>query len=139
MLPQEATHVAATLAVNCCCAPSASVGLVGEMVKAGAGPTVSTAFAVYAVPVAAVAVILQTLPWAGEAVKRPLAVMLPQEAAQVTFELAVNCCVCPWPVVALAGEITMGDVTFALAVAVWPLPSLAVPVIVQDPGTSGAV
>ena len=91
MLPQEAAQVAATFEVNCCVAPSLKVGVSGAIVNVGAGPTVSTALAVYAVPLAAVAPILQTLPWATDAVNKPLAVMLPQEAVQSTGRFAVNC------------------------------------------------
>ena len=108
MVPQDEVQVAAIFDVNCCWAPSLIVGLNGAMVSVGAAPTVSTTFAVYAVPVEAVAVILQALPCAAEAVNSPLESMLPQDAAHVTGELAVNCCVCPWGVLALEGLITIG-------------------------------
>jgi hypothetical protein len=52
---------------------------------------------------------------------------------------AVNCCVRLCTVFALAGEITNGEVMVAVVDAVWPLPSVAVAVIVQEPGASGAV
>lgn len=82
---------------------------------------------------------MQTAPGEADAVKRPLAVMLPQEAVQVAPILAVNCCVRPCCVFALAGEITSGEVMVAVVDALLPLPSVAVAVIVQELGVSGAV
>ena len=93
MLPQLAVHVATTLAVNVCAAPSLTVGADGVISTAGAAPMVSTTLAVYALPDDAVAVIVQAVPGADVAVNRPPAVMLPQDAAHLTVELAVNCCV----------------------------------------------
>ena len=43
------------------------------------------------------------------AVNKPVPEMVPHDAAQVTAALAVNCCVWPWAVVALAGVIVKGD------------------------------
>ena len=57
---------------------------------------------------------VQTEPCVPEAVKRPAAVMLPHEAFHVTDALAVNCWVCPWPVAADEGVITMGEDMFAV-------------------------
>lgn len=118
MVPQDEVQVAATLDVNCCWAPSVMVGFNGAMVSVDAAPTVSNALAVYAVPVEALAVILQALPCVADAVNRPFAEMLPHDAAHVTGEFAVNCCVCPCGVLALEGVITMGEVTFATVEAV---------------------
>jgi hypothetical protein len=139
MAPQDEAQVAATLDVNCCWDPSVIVGLNGAIVSVGAAPTVSTTLAVYAVPVEAVAVILQALPCVADAVNNPLAVMLPQDAAQITEEFAVNCCVCPAGVLALEGVITIGELTVATVEAVWPLPSVAVALTVHDEGARGAV
>jgi hypothetical protein len=139
MVPQEAVQVAATLAVNCCWAASVMVGLRGEMVSVGAAPTVSSAFAVYGVPEEAVAVILQALPCVADAVNSPVALMLPHDAAHVTGEFAVNCCVCPVGVLTLAGVIVIGEFTVATVEAVWPLPSVAVALMVHDDGARGAV
>ena len=118
MVPQDEVQVAATFDVNCCWAPSVIVGFDGAIVSVDAAPTVSNALAVYAVPVEAVAVILQALPCVADAVNKPFAAMLPHEAAHMTGELAVNCCVCPCGVLALEGVITMGELTVAMAVAV---------------------
>jgi|SRR5579863_1680802 len=115
------------------------VGLAGEIVSAGAAPIASTTFVVYAVPDKAVAVILQELPCAAEAVKRPDELMMPQDTDHETGELAVNCCVCPCGVLALAGVIAMGDTTVAVVAALWPLPSDAVAVTVHDDGLKGAM
>jgi hypothetical protein len=48
--------------------------------------------------------------------------MVPQDEAQVTAVLAVNCCVVPSPVVALAGVIAMGEATVAVVDAGAPPP-----------------
>ena len=109
------------------------------MVKATGAPTVSAAVAVYAVPLAAVAVMVQVLPCDADAVNIPFASMTPHEAFHVTDALAVNCCVCPWPVVAVMGEMTMGEDIFAVVDATCPLPSVAVAVMVHEPGDNGAV
>lgn len=95
--------------MNCWVAFSFRVGFCGEIVNAAAAPIVSAACAVYAVPLAAVAVMAHTLPCVADAVNKPFAAMLPHEAAQVTAALAVNCCVFPWAVVAVAGVIVKGD------------------------------
>lgn len=139
IVPQEAIHVAFTLEVNCCVAFSSRLGLSGEIVKAVGAPTVSMALAVYAVPPVPVAVTVHALPCVAEAVKRPAALMVPHDADHATDMFAVNCCVWPSGVVALAGEIAIGDVTVALVDAVWPLPSVAFAVMVHDVGNSGAV
>jgi hypothetical protein len=73
-------------------------------------------------PLDAVAVILHMLFCGAEAVNKPDASMLPQEAAQVTLPFALNCCVCPCPVAALGGVIVSGEVTVALAVEVLGVP-----------------
>ena len=114
IVPQDDVQVAGTFAVNDWDAPSATVGVRGEIISAGTAPMVSTTLVVYAFPEDAVAVIVQAPPAATEAVKRPPAVMLPQLAAQVTGALAVNCCVRPSAVLALAGEMVMGEVTVAV-------------------------
>lgn len=123
-LPQVAVQLAGTLGVNCCCAPSLTVGLVGEMVKVGGVPMVSAAVAVYAGPVDAVAVMVQVLFLGADAVNSPLlGSMLPHEAVQVTGGVfTVNCCVSPCGVVILAGVIANGDVMVAVDDAVLLLP-----------------
>ena len=62
----------------------------------------------------------------------------PHFAAQVTDALAVNCCVCPWGVIADTGVMTMGETTFGFVVAVWP-PLVAVAIMVHNFGYSGAL
>jgi len=104
--------------VNCWVAFSVTVVVCGEIVSAAAAPMVSDAIAVYAVPLAAVAVMVHTLPWVAGAVNNPAAVMLPHEATQLTAVLAVNCCVWPWGVVAVAGLIVNGDLMVAAVDAV---------------------
>jgi hypothetical protein len=138
MLPQEVTQVAATFDVNCLLAPSLKVGDKGEIVKVGGGPTVSFALAVYAGPLVATTLMLQMLPWVADAVNKPDALMLPQEAVHVAGMFAVNCCVSPRAVVALAGVTTNGETIPAVVDALLP-PLVAVPVIVQEPVASGAV
>jgi hypothetical protein len=64
---------------------------------------------------------------------------VPQVADHVTAELAVNCWVCPWPVAADDGVMTMGEDIFAVVDATCPLPSVAVAVMVHEPGDNGAV
>ena len=85
MLPQSAVQVAGAVAVNCCVAFSERVICVGEMEKPAADVTVSVAVAVYAGPLEAVAVMVQTEPGEAEAVNCPPGLMLPQEADQFTF------------------------------------------------------
>jgi hypothetical protein len=63
--------------------------------------------------------------------------MLPHEAAQMTAAFALNGCVRPEAVAALAGVITIGDVTVATVEASVPLLDLAV--MVQDVAIKGAV
>jgi len=136
--PQDAVQVEGVLEVNCCCVPAGNVGLSGEMVSADAAPMVSTAVAVYAVPLDAMALMVHALPDVADAVNSPAALMLPQVADQLTAVLAENCCVCPCAVTALDGEIVIGEVTVA-KVEVEPLPLVDVAVMVHDPGASGAV
>lgn len=81
---------------------------------------------------------VQTEPCVPEAVKRPAAVMLPQEEVQAAAMLAVNCCVAPEAVVVLMGESVNGEVTVAVAVAL-PVPKAGLAVMVQDPVFNGAV
>ena len=69
---------------------------------------------------------------------KPPLVIDPHDALQVTAVFAVNCCVCPCGVLAEAGVIVIGEVTFAVVEAV-PVPLVAVAVTVQGPGSSGAV
>jgi hypothetical protein len=54
--------------------------------------------------------------------------MLPHEAAQFTAALALNCCVVPAGVAALAGVIARGVVTVTVVDARSPLAALAVTV-----------
>ena len=136
--PQDAVQAEGVLEVNCCCVPAGNVGLSGEMVSADAAPMVSTAVAVYAVPLDAVALMVHALPDVPDAVNSPAVLMLPQVADQFTAVFAENCCVFPCAVAALAGEIVIGDVTVA-NVEVEPLPLVDVAVMVHDPGASGAV
>ncbi len=120
MLPQSADQVDGTLFdVNCSVAPSPRDGLPGEIVKAGAVPTVSTVVAVYAFPLEAVAVIWHMVPVLIGAVNKPLPSMVPHEVVQFTGGVfTVNCCVCAGGVVGLAGVIVRGDVTVAVVDAV---------------------
>ena len=138
MPPQEVAQEAAAVAVNCCAAFSCTVGLIGEMLNPDVETIVSTALVVYAVPVAAVATILQLLPAAADAVNNPLALMLPQDAVQFTDRFAVNCCVSPCAVEALDGVIANGEVIATPVDAVFPLPSDAMAVTVHAPGAKGA-
>jgi hypothetical protein len=82
---------------------------------------------------------LQTVPCAAEAVKSPEVAFIPaQEDAHVTGMFAVNCCVCPLTVVALAGVMVSGEVTVTAAEAL-PVPEIGVAVTVQGPAVRGAV
>ena len=81
----------------------------------------------------------QELPCVAEAVKSPAALILPHEADHVTALFAVNCCVCPCAVTALAGVMVIGELMLAVVVPLAPLPLLAVAVITHDPGVRGAV
>src|SRR5450631_311937 len=139
MVPQVALYVAGTLVENCCVAFSLKVCVDGVRVKVGGAAIVSEAVAVYAVPPVAVAVIVQTDPCVVDAVKRPEELMLPQVAVHATAMLAVNCWVSPAPVVVLAGDMAIGEVTVTFALALLPPPYTGMALMVQDPGTSGAV
>jgi len=68
MEPQFAVQFALTFAVNCWFDASLNVALNGLMVKAGPDAIASTRLAMYAVPVAAVAVIVHMLPGLAKAV-----------------------------------------------------------------------
>src|SRR5579863_2363993 len=63
--------------------------------------------------------------------------MLPHEAAQLTVAFALNCCVRPALVAALAGVITRGEVTVTAVDAILPVADLAV--TVQEVTINGAV
>ena len=78
---------------------------------------------------------MHRVPTGAEAVNKPPLVMLPHPALQFTGTLVVNCCVCPCGVLALVGVMMIGDTMFAVEDAVWPLPSVAVAVMVHGPGT----
>src|SRR4051812_40752506 len=77
---------------------------------------------------------------AGEAgaVNRPLVLIVPQDAAQLTDIFAENCWVLPTVVVAPAGVMVIGEVMFTVVDAV-PLPSVALPVTLHAGCDSGAV
>ena len=122
MVPQDAVKVAGSLAVNCWVAFSATLTWVGETVMGTAAATVSFAVLVYAGLPVAIAVMVQIVPWSTDALKRPVVLMLPQEAVQTTDMLAVNCCVCPEGVEALAGEIVRGEVTVTVELPLEPVP-----------------
>ncbi len=77
--------------------------------------------------VAAMASMVQLDPTAPLAVYRPVELMVPHFAVQVTAMLAVNCCVLPCGVLAETGVITIGETTLIVAVAA-PLPLVAVAV-----------
>jgi len=139
ILPHDAVHVAGTLAVNCCCVPAGNVGFSGVMVSAEAAPMVSSAVAVYAVPLDAVALMVHALPCVADAVNSPAELMLPQDAVQLTAIFAEDCCVWPCAVTTLAGEIISGEVMVAVVEALAPLPFVAVADTVQAPAASGAV
>jgi hypothetical protein len=89
---------------------------------------------------AAVAVMVQVLEVVG-AVKRPLVLIVPQEADQVTAWLAENCFVAMACSAIVDGVMLScaGSVIVAVVEAVWPLPSVAVAVMVQEPVVAGAV
>jgi hypothetical protein len=80
---------------------------------------------------------VQELPDLTEAVNKPDVLTLPHDADQVTAALALNCCVIPAGVAALAGVITNGVVTVAVVEARMPLAAFAV--TVHGPVFSGAV
>ena len=136
IVPQLAVHVAVRLEVNCWVAPSVMVGFSGVRVAA---PTVSIAVAVRPLTPVAVAVMVQLVPAVPDAVNSPPLVILPHDAAQLTAMLAVNCCVAPCGVDAEAGVMLSGLVMVAIVASVWPVPSVAVAVMVQAPARVGAV
>jgi hypothetical protein len=76
--------VAEALAVNCWVAFSLMVGLRGDTLNCAGVPMVSLAVALSAGPLVAVAVMVQTEPAVADAVKRPVVLMLPQLADQLT-------------------------------------------------------
>ena len=100
--------------------------------------TVTDVVSVYAGPLDAVPVIVQVPADAG-AVNKPSAEIEPQEDDHETDWLALKDCVFRACRLTLAGVIMMGEVTVASVLAVFPLPSVAVAVIVQEPSLSGAV
>jgi hypothetical protein len=63
-------------------------------------------------------VIAQVLSCDADAVKSPVWSILPHDVVQFTATFAVNCCVCPWPVVEADGAMISGDVIVALVEAV---------------------
>jgi hypothetical protein len=73
---------------------------------------------------------VQSVPIAAVAVKRPPEVIVPHFAVQFTGMEAVNCCVDPCGVVADTGVMTIGETTVISAVAL-PLPPVAVAVTTQ--------
>jgi hypothetical protein len=84
MEPQEAVNVAATLAVNCWVAFSLTVGVSGDSENCPGAPIVSWAVALFAGPLVALPVMVQTEPAAADAVNSPVDVMLPQLADHAT-------------------------------------------------------
>jgi hypothetical protein len=110
--PQEAAHVAAADAVNCCVPPTFTVALVGEIVKA-AEVMVAVVEAFWP-PLVAVAVMVQEPVVAG-AVKSPEVLMDPHDAAQLAAALAENCTVPPVFTLGFRGE--MEKVEDAVAVS----------------------
>jgi hypothetical protein len=135
--PHVADQVAAAFAVNCWVAASLTVTELGEIVKVLGDPIVAFAIAVYAVPLAAVAWIEQTVPGVPDAVNNPALDIDPHDAAQLTDMFAVNCCVEYSFVVVLEGIMVIGDTTVTAAEAA--LPTVGVAVTVQGSTTSGAV
>jgi len=116
--PHDAAHVDGTLDVNCCCVPAGNVGLRGVMVSEVDGAAIeSNPYAVYFVVPLAMASMVQFVPTVPLAVNRPVALIVPHFAVQVTGMLAVNCCVCPCGVLADTGVITMADTTVMPALA----------------------
>jgi hypothetical protein len=139
MLPQEAVKVALLLAVNCCVAPSLTVGFSGEIANVEGAETTSYPYTVYSGATVATPSTVQGVPIAAVAVKRPLEVIVPHLAVQLTGAEAVNCCVDPSGVVAETGVMTIGETTVIFDVALSP-PLVAVAVTSQVAlGYSGAV
>jgi hypothetical protein len=134
--PHDAAHVAAADAVNCCVAPTFTVALVGDIVKAA---DVTVTWAVALVPLLFVAVTVQE-PVVEGAVNSPDVLIEPHDAAHVAAADAVNCCVAPTFTEALVGEIEKveAEVIVAVVEAFWP-PLVAVAVMVQEPVVAGAV
>ena len=91
---------------------------------------VSNPYTVYFTVPVAIPSMVQLVPTVPLAVYRPVELMVPHFAVQVTGMLAVNCCVCPCGVFADGGVIVMGEVTVTLDVAL-PLPLVAVAVTVH--------
>ncbi len=81
---------------------------------------------------------VQRVPAGDVAVKSPAALIVPHFAIHLTGKLALNCCVSPCGVFAVAGVITMGDTNWTLAVENAAEPSVAVAVTLQVPGWRGA-
>ena len=90
------------------------------------------------VPPEAVAVSVHVAGDAG-AVNKPESETEPQVDAHETDWLALNNCVFRACRLAFAGVMVIGDDTAAEVLAVFPLPSIAVAVMVHEPSTSGAV
>jgi len=84
MAPHEAANVAGMFVMNCCVVPSLTTGATGDKVNWGGATIVSCAVALFAGPLVALPVIVQTEPGVADAVKRPVEVMFPQLADQVT-------------------------------------------------------
>src|ERR1700692_2767189 len=101
-------------------------------------PIVSDAKAVYAGVPVAIASMVHFDPALALAVNNPAVLIDPHDALHVTAAFAVNCCVCPCAVAAVAGVIVMGEVTAAVVLAL-PAPVVDVAVTVHEPGASGAV
>jgi hypothetical protein len=82
---------------------------------------------------------LQTVPWAAGEVNSPVVAFIPEhEDVHVAGMFAVNCCVCPLTVVALAGVMVSGEVTVTTAEAL-PVPETCFAVTVQDVLIKGEV
>jgi hypothetical protein len=134
--PQEAAQVTGWLAENCCVRFTAVVAEEGVIVIGEV--TVAVPLAVRLLPSVAVAVTVQD-PAVNGAVKRPVPSTEPQLAPHVAPRLAENCCVPPSLTLAVVGETVKPEDTVTVVEAVWPLPSVAVPVTVQEVCVFGAV
>src|SRR6185369_2389470 len=94
-------------------------------------------FAVEDGPLVDVALTVQ-LPAVAGALYRPVPEsMLPQVADQIAGRLAVNCCLPRAKRLGSPGLITIAGVMVAVVEAVWPVPSVAVAITVQEPGDAG--
>lgn len=151
----QVTDLSATLpctaAVNCCVASVRMFAVVGEIVTAvtvGA-LTVTEAEADFVLSARLVAVTV-TLPADAGAVRRPPAEIAPAEVDHVMplletvpVTVAVNCCVPPVAMLAVAGEMvtefTTGEATVTTAFAVFVGSARLVTVIVAVPGVEAAV